>query len=326
MAYTSYLTNDYDTWTHDADMDHTSTTARCLSINGPGVTKYANIYKEFTLPREANIADLTIRGYRVEGDFDTPGYAYMHIVLTKPDSSEVDLYEASGDMSEQNFLDGLDITEHLQAAGTYRLTLYAETEVSWFYESGYFFDNSEVHYHDLLLRADTDYTTVITLTTETTTPTEVFDTYKFNLDLLESIGPIEGFQITKFAPPVAQSAIILVGVATSHIISEFRTGNPIGYFDTPEVDFQLPGIDKTLEEVQFFCQSLTPYTISVYVSIDGGLNWIYIGQDSVSFGKKGFVHPWLTAESFIVRFYGTGLYLFSYNLLARGGAPQIRIS
>jgi len=324
MAYTSYVTNDYNNWTNSGFTLYSGNT-KCKLVSYHNLTTItALISKQFTIPRAANVADITVNLYRHQGNFDNPGYAYSSITLIDADAISHLLYEGDNDQTWYNALNQYDITLLLNKAGTFTLELYAEVQSSWYYESGYFWDESEAHFGTVLLRADTTLATTITLNTETTTPSEVFNVYKYNIDLTENTTPTEVFQIEKFSPPVSQAAIICVGTSTDHKISNFRTGTLLGYFDTPEIDFTAPGMDKTLEEVSFESHVSTPHTVSVYVSLNGGITWIYVGQDSVYFGKKGFVHPWLTAETFVVRFSGTALYLSSYELYAVPGGKQFR--
>lgn len=320
------VTNDYANWTREIAWVIDGSFVRIIADDSPGERWSSTLHRHFTLPRAANLAKLSVGGYRVQGDLVNPGYAYQKITLIKPDLTEIILYEGDDDFGPDLLLSLEDITAYLNVAGTYELRFTGTVEVSWDFESGYIFDWSEVWFRDVALYVDSSSTTNIILPVETTTPIDTVALYKFNLDLIENTPPIESFLIEKFTPLATQAAAFLVATSTDHKIWDFRTGIPTGYVDTPEVDFGLVGIDKTLEEIHFESHGATPRSIDVFVSADGGKTWIYIGQDSIYAGKKGFVHPWLTAESFVVRFYGTALYLFSYALYARAGAPQIRQS
>jgi hypothetical protein len=324
MAYTSYVTNDYTNWTNSGfTLYWSNSKCKKVSYQDQNISS-ALISKQFTIPRAANVADITVNLYRHTGDFDNVGYAYSSITLIDADAYPHLLYEAAEDQYWTNALDQYDITLLLSKAGTYTLELYAEVRSSWFYESGYHWDESEVHFYTVLLRADTDATTNITLNTETTTPTDILATYQYSATLIESTTPIETFQISKFSPPAIQSTIICVGTSSDHKICSFRAGSLPGYFETPEIDFTTPGMSKTLDEITFESHAITPHIVSVYVSLDGGTTWIYAGQDSIYSGKRGFVYPWLTAETFVVRFSGTALYLSSYELYAVPGGKRFR--
>ena len=325
MAYTSYLVNNYTTWTNSGFAILGGIAADKISHhNLTPVT--ATIHHSFTIPRAANIADITVECYRDMGSWlENPGYAYSSVTLTDPANITYLLYEGEGTLGGSNVLDHYDITALLQAAGTYVLTLEAEVQSSWIYEGGYVYDEAEVSFGELLLRADTSITVNLPVLTEVTLPTETLNIYKYSFDLKELTTPRESFTLEKFAPPVSLSAIVLVGTSSDHKLLTFRTGTPVGAYDTPEVDFGLPGVENTLCEVQFESHAATPHVVSVYVSVDSGNTWIYLGQDTSYSGKKGFVHPWITSESFIVRFHGTALHLFSYALFAAPGSPQIRL-
>ena len=324
MAYTSYLTNNYATWTNAgftlSGGDAYKTSHHDLTV------VHVTISKTFTTPRAANVADITVALTREVGMYtDNPGYAWSCITLIDTLNVSHVLYVDDGDLGWTNVLNNYDITSLLNVAGTYTLKLEAEVLSSWIYESGYVWDESTVRFGTLLLRADTTLTLNTPVLVETTLPTESFNIYKYSFDLSEITAPKESFTIEKFTPPTSLSAIVLVATASDHKVYTFRTGTPVGAYDTPEVDFGLPGVEHTLNEIQFESQSLTPHVISAYVSIDSGRTWIYIGQDTAYVGKKGFIHPWITSESFIVRFYGTALSLFSYALFALPGSPQIRL-
>ena len=321
------LTNNYLTWTNSGFTLYASN-SRCSKVSYHDTDpEVATIHLDFTLYRAANTAYITAECMRILGQWtENPGIAESTVTLIDADSIEHALYSGEGDLSWDNVLDGYNITTLLNKAGTYTIELKAETQSSWIYESGYIWDESEVHFGTFLLVADTRVTTTKTLTTETTTPIATVGVYKYNLDGTEVVTPIESFLIQVFTPPVSLAAIIYVGTSTDHKISSFFTGVQLGHFDTPEVDFNTPGRDKTLDEIQFAAQTTTPHTVAVYVSLNGGVTWIYVGQDTIYKGKTGFVHPWLTAESFIVRFYGTALHLFSYGLFAVPSGMQIRTS
>jgi len=322
------VTDDYNNWTVDIDWVLIAGVETLTAVDNHGVRLSSALHRHFTLPRAANLARLNVSGRRVEGDLINPGYAYQKITIVKPDLTEITLYEDTGDFGPglDFLLNDVDITAHLDVAGTYELKLYGEVEVSWDYESGYIYDYSSVEYSDIALYVNSSLTVTKTLVTETTTPVDTIALYKFQADFTEQARIIEAFQIEVFTPPVALSQVIFVGTYGDHKIQTFHTGVAFGHFDTPEVDFGQPGMQKTLTEIQFETHISTPHTINVYVSVDGARTWIPIGQDSVSVGKTGFVHPWITAEHFIVRFYGTALHLFSYSLYAVPSGSHIRIS
>ena len=314
--------DDYPNWTNSG---FTVSSGRCYVQDIHGTPDFGTIHWHFTLVRAANVATISVAGTREVGEGDHPGYAGQKITLTKPDTTEVVLYDAGGAFSG-NLLDTVDITAHLNAAGTYTLTLEASVEAGWTWLDRYFYYRSSAEFNDLYLRADTDLTVDMILAVEATTPVDTITNYLYNQDFTNIVTPVESFLIQVFTPPASLAAVIYVGTSSDHKISSFFTGVQLGHFDTPEVDFNTPGRDKTLDEIQFAAQTTTPHVINVYVSLNGGVTWIYVGQDTIHKGKTGFVHPWLTAESFIVRFYGTALHLFSYGLFAVPSGMQIRTS
>ena len=103
----------------------------------------------------------------------------------------------------------------------------------------------------------------------------------------------------------------LLACRSNKQISEFAAGTLEGVWDTDDLDFGYPGLDKILDFIEFVSQSETPHTVSVYVSTDSGWSWTYIGQDITFRGKNGMVWPWLTAEKVRLRFKGEGLRLQS---------------
>lgn len=329
MAWTTYVTNNYNTWIQDLGLWSTlSPYTLCTLSSDDTIGVFTDtIRKSFTIPRAANVAQLTVANERVVGYFDEFhfGISKSTVTLIKPDASEVILYQGEGALDPTTILNAIDITAHLATAGTYHLEFTGRVSSARLRVGEDFtYDWSICKFTTVLLRANTDVPTEIILGTETTTPTDILTNYGIVVELTETPTIIESFQISVFAPPVAQATIICVGTSTDNGIYTFRTGQPVGYFDTPEIDFSVPGKEKTLEEIQFELQSSTPHTVSVYVSLNGGQTWVYVGQDTIQAGKKGFVHPWLTAESFIVRFHGTALYLFSYGLYAIPAYSHIR--
>ena len=153
---------------------------------------------------------------------------------------------------------------------------------------------------------------------ETVTPTEHFTYQKavhYERTFVELVSPIEHLTVRKIQPFSAADEKILAFQTDKHAWT-FPTGAPTGTYETPDDDFGMPGIDKTLRQVCFESASPTPHTVMVYVSVNAGDSWLYIGSDTMYKGKLCFVDPWLTGEQFRLRFVGAGLDLCTYTAVA----------
>jgi len=131
----------------------------------------------------------------------------------------------------------------------------------------------------------------------------------------EPLGLIEHFIAAKISPLVADEERILACLSAK-TVQNFLEGTGTGTYDTDDLDFGAPGVDKTLDEIWFGCDKETPTTISVYVSTDGGVTWTYLGQDITQTGILGNISCWVTAEKFRIRFQAPGLSLNYINATA----------
>lgn len=166
--------------------------------------------------------------------------------------------------------------------------------------------------------------TVIQNLTDTVTPTESFTkTRVANVSFSETITPTEDFSAQRLTSTPTSTSILLCGITGSYVYT-FETGLISGVFETAEIDFGYPDKEKTLKEVRFGSESETPHTISVYVSTNGGSTWTLIGSDTTYLGKTGYVHPWVTSKRFIVRFSGSGLRLYFYELYANPAGWSVK--
>lgn len=132
--------------------------------------------------------------------------------------------------------------------------------------------------------------------------------------------PTEIFQVSKFRVPSTDAELILCGIYTglweNWKLHVYEDGLPTGYIETKLVDFGLPGTDKTLCEIQYQGTGPAMHTVVVSVSTDGGTTFTAIETRQISSAYTGFAFPWITAENFIVRFSGVGLYLNDITLKA----------
>lgn len=220
------------------------------------------------------------------------------------------LYEGSGTLDLEYVLDSLDITEHLNATGTYRLTLTVRVAAS----NG---DDAIVTYQDLSLWTGVAWE--ITLD-ELAGATEKFVS---GATFLEPAAVVEHFDCVKTTPAVTKEERLIAGIDDNTVLI-FATGTPNGRFDTDDEDFGYPGMDKTLDEVQFESSAESPHTITIYASTDSGLTWELLGTVVAQRGRTCSVSAWITAVKHSVSFRGPGLHLSSYVMYAipRGRMPK----
>ena len=114
---------------------------------------------------------------------------------------------------------------------------------------------------------------------------------------------------------------LLLGGKTNKKVYEFSVGSPTGRFDTDDLDFGYPDMEKTLDYVAFESHAAVLHTVDVYVSTDSGRTWSKVGSASVRKGQLGQVYPWLTGERFRISFRGSGLYLHTIEAHAIPRGP-----
>lgn len=114
----------------------------------------------------------------------------------------------------------------------------------------------------------------------------------------------------------AGTDILLVGRSDNRLYL-FTTSNPVGYWTSRDIDFGLPGAEKTLTEIVFWGVPLAPLTVTVSVSLDGGDTWAWSEVVTLDRARSGIAYPWLTGEQFRVRFGAAGLQLSGFQLNAK---------
>lgn len=129
--------------------------------------------------------------------------------------------------------------------------------------------------------------------------------------LPEQLNLQEHFFVQKKEPVVLQEEQLLAFL-DSKDVQAFELGAALGRYDTDDLDFGYPGVDKTLDEVRFWSERTEPHTVGVYVSPNSGTTWTLVGQATVCVGVEGVVFCWVTAEKHRIRFEGESLYLTSY--------------
>jgi len=100
----------------------------------------------------------------------------------------------------------------------------------------------------------------------------------------------------------------------------FVTSNPWGYWDSKDIDFGFPGVEKTASKVVFWGNPAAPLQVTVSISIDSGETWAWSETVTLERGKLGIVHPWVTGETSRLRFaaYGLALSGFHFTAVPRG--------
>lgn len=394
------VTNDYPNWTKGPNWVMYSSNTKVSLTSGDDVYQIADyLERSFVLANAAVHVHLMVYAYRHAGLHGPEAEVSATVILVKPDLSEVTLYDGEGNFPWGYCCNALDITAHLNTAGTYKLRF--ESTVTSGLEPPAKYYHSESHFAAVLLMdlpdqvlnlaghpessasvhltwdaaANADSYTVYykkavdstwsyisgitdlfrivtgldsgitydfyvvgvngvgegfasatiqsrplgTLTqnlSDTVLPTEGFAAYRCVLRTFsEQVAITEDFNIQHFISIPVSTAVLLCGVTGSKVYT-FAPGLPLGVFDTPEVDFGYPDKEKTIKEIRFGSEAVLPHTILVYISTDGGSTWTLIGSDTTYLGKTGYVNPWLTSKRFLVRFSGSGLHLYFYELYA----------
>jgi hypothetical protein len=105
---------------------------------------------------------------------------------------------------------------------------------------------------------------------------------------------------------------LLVARSDNHLYL-LAPSNPAGRWETRDIDFGVPGVDKTLDRIVFWGKPTTPIDITVWVSLDGGVTWIWSETVTLDRTRSAIVHPWLSGEQFRIRFSAAGLQLSGYQ-------------
>jgi len=167
--------------------------------------------------------------------------------------------------------------------------------------------------------------------TDTVSPTENLGSVAgVTKGLTDIVVPIETVVLV-FTPPEVEIGpdlllVLFPKALNTPALHKFAEGKPWGYWDTKDIDFGFPGIEKTGSKLVFWGTPSTPIVVTVRMSCDGGNSWPW--SEAITFDKAhlGVVHPWLTGESFRIRFEAYGLSLSGFHFIAvpRGqdGPPQ----
>jgi len=323
MALTERVENNYGAWTQGGDLawalSSGNTKARNSSILASGTSYESTIRKSFVLSRLADTATLTVKGrrYVVDSPNET---ARVIIELRDADSVWHSLYDQSGGSGTLvTWLDALDISSYLTKGGTYRLRFTAivksaipESPPPWSIVS-------YVQCEHVSLMVDS----AIAWEKEFDEPAAVTSSLVTGDTFIEPAAVVEFFDIVKTTPAVTKEERLIAGIDDNTVLI-FATGTPDGYFETDDEDYGHPGMDKTLDEVQFESNASAPHTVTVRASTDSGLTWERIGQVVAQRGKTCSVFCCITAEKHRVCFRGNGLRLSSWAMYAipRGRMPK----
>jgi len=325
MALTERVTNDYDKWTQSGDQPWTlSDDNDKAKIESPyDDTQYINyIEKTFELTGAAGVktATLSVTGRQfLPQTHESEGTGRATVVINLKDADDVwhQLFWRSGWATANStalvtFLDEFDIKSYLPKAGTYTLQLKAAVRAAVGPPGTYY--PSYIQYEDvhLLVEKFVDWEKEFD---ESAPATELFVS---GMTFLEPAPTTEYFTIGRTIPLASVDEKLLVAT-TDKKVYEFLDGAPEGTFDIHDEDFGMPGVDKTLDKVQFSSPAEAPHTVEVLISTDSGLAWTSYGLYTVSKGIAGRVSIWITAEKFCVRFKGAGLHLDAYSLY---GVPR----
>jgi len=161
---------------------------------------------------------------------------------------------------------------------------------------------------------------------EVITPVETLTLQKlFAKTWGELVTPIESLSFYKSTPAVLSEELLLVARA-DHKLYSFMVGAPVGSWDSSDITFDFPGMEKTLSEIRFWGEPESAITVAVSVSVDSGNTWTNISSVLLDSARSAVVFPWMTAEKFRIRFQATGLYLSGYAAYAlprsREGLPN----
>jgi hypothetical protein len=320
MSETTRLTNDFVNWSVSNYTKYDSNT-KIKAVSGNNITvTHAITNHTFVLDEAASAGHITLELKKFFFTGDADGSARAVVTLIDPNSVHHVLYDDDDDEYTDftEVLSALDISAYLTLAGTYTLRLEAYVQSAYIAPTYY---PAEVHYGNILLTADTGVSYDIHID-DVVTPTEGFEIADLARHIEDVATPVEGFSIVRAVAVAAQRPILVVATNNAHQIFTFESGAPLGYFRTPQIDFGLPGIDKTLDEILVLSNSPTPINVNVYVSVDSGKTFDFISAVSIQRGVTGYVHPWITTESFILEFSGLGLHIFSYAAYARPSGPD----
>jgi len=153
--------------------------------------------------------------------------------------------------------------------------------------------------------------------TELVDPLEEFLAVKlFWKELLESGSPTESLNLYKSSPFLLSESMILVARADNKLYP-FRVGAPVGIYDTKDLFFGFPGMEKTLCEIRLWgAPPHAPVTVTVIVSTDSGATWKLVNSVLLDNANTSIVFPWITGEKFRIRFSAAGLHLSGYAAYA----------
>jgi len=137
----------------------------------------------------------------------------------------------------------------------------------------------------------------------------------------EPVGFQESF-FTKWFQPLTQYQPKVLVFQTNKKAYNFQPGSPEGTYDTDDLDLGAPGALKTLDEVTIETESDTLITIALWVSVDAGTSWVYVSQITIQAGQVGHFWPWISGETFRLRFTGAGLDFSRYTVYGIQRGPS----
>lgn len=324
MALKERVENDYDNWTQSGDQDWvlSDSNSKAQQTSDESDASFTGvIQKSFELTGRVQAATLTVRGKlsAVEVSIWIPGIAQAIVKLKDADGVWHKLYDGSGgDAAAMYFLNELDISSYLSKAGTYILRFIATVRSSSS-SSGGAWSTSYVQF--MLASLMASYAIDWDLTFDE--PAGATEKFVSGMSFNEPAKVVEHFNIVKTTPAVTEQERLIAGIDNNDVLI-FDTGTPAGRFDTDDEDYGYPGMDKTLDEVQFESSAESPHTITVYASTDSGLTWVLLGTVVAQRGKTCSVFACITAVKHSISFRGDGLYLSSYVMYAipRGRMPK----
>ncbi len=100
-------------------------------------------------------------------------------------------------------------------------------------------------------------------------------------------------------------------------VYDLRPGTLEGCCDSDVIDFGVPGEEKRILEGILYSDSISPHSVTVYLSLDGGVTWTEVETVTLQKGAPKHVFPDYTSESFIIRIKGNSLQMVNYIFWAK---------
>ena len=134
--------------------------------------------------------------------------------------------------------------------------------------------------------------------------------------LSDQVIPTESFAYVQQGEEIINGPDTLLAWDADRQMREFATSNPWSYWDTKDIDFGFPGVEKTAAKIVFWGKPSVPIAVTVSISVDGGISWIWSETVAIDRATTGIVHPWVTGERFRIRFEANGLALSGFHFTA----------